>query len=112
VRSRGQAERDRCCVLTDPRAKVLEDRLTLLKPRLIIAESVFWYNGREHSIVDKLNALVARMIGNESRKFVIVGARAGLNFAKRVLSIYSSDQISPHTAFHWQDLPRMKIDGP
>lgn len=41
--------------------KALNDRLLLLRPRILIAESMYWYNGKRHDISQILDTSIRQL---------------------------------------------------
>lgn len=73
--------------------QALDDRLQLLKPRLLIAESSYSYNGRKHDILRKIDATVSRLQQSENIEVIIVGpmqklrSMASVSNGKRILGL-------------------------
>ncbi|KIX06976.1 acetoacetate-CoA ligase [Rhinocladiella mackenziei CBS 650.93] len=59
---------------TDMGGKALDDRLQLLKPRLLIAESTYSYNGKRHDISGKLDLSIEKLQPTGSCEAIIIGA--------------------------------------
>ncbi|OQU98890.1 hypothetical protein CLAIMM_04602 [Cladophialophora immunda] len=63
---------------TDMGSKLLSDRLQLLQPRLLFAESTYVYNGKCHDISDKLDPSIQHLQESGGTKAVIIGSRESL----------------------------------
>ncbi|KAK5202478.1 hypothetical protein LTR41_011772 [Exophiala xenobiotica] len=71
---------------TDMGAKALNDRLQLLKPRLLFAESTYYYNGKHHDISNVLDAAVKELQDTGTIEAIIIDPRQNLKLAKRFIS--------------------------
>ncbi|KIW85993.1 acetoacetate-CoA ligase [Fonsecaea pedrosoi CBS 271.37] len=63
---------------TDMGSKLLSDRLQLLQPRLLFAESTYVYNGKCHDISDKLDLSIQHLQEGGRNRTIIIGPRQGL----------------------------------
>lgn len=55
--------------------KALHDRLQLLKPRILVAESTYSYNGKRHNISSKLGETMKGLQQIDKCESIIVGPR-------------------------------------
>ncbi|USW58249.1 Putative AMP-dependent synthetase/ligase, ANL domain-containing protein [Septoria linicola] len=58
---------------TDIGEKALSDRLDQLRPKLIIAETEYSYNGKSHTIEDKISRCYAQTQNRQACRLVLVG---------------------------------------
>ncbi|KIW99293.1 acetoacetate-CoA ligase [Cladophialophora bantiana CBS 173.52] len=66
---------------TDMGEKALDDRLQLLKPRLLIAESIYSYKGKRHDISYKLDSSIKKLQQINECEAIIIGP--GQNLASK-----------------------------
>ncbi|KAK4893288.1 hypothetical protein LTR27_008411 [Elasticomyces elasticus] len=64
---------------TELREMALDDRLQLLKPRWLFAESTYLYNGKSYNIAKKLDATIKALRQSVSCEVVIIGTTQALS---------------------------------
>ena len=69
---------DLCCASAHHMKQALDDRLQLLKPRLLIAEATYSYNGKKHDITSKIDVSIKKLQQTGKTEAIIIGPSQNL----------------------------------
>lgn len=77
---------------TDIGEKALADRVAQLKPRLMIVEALYRYNGKDNDISSKIRAAIAAIDGTKPALIVAEGDPANFDGAKKLTDLVGDEK--------------------